>query len=270
MADLLGYEKPQPVRGKYYESVSKINDGEKIAFFKIDRDAIQDINLNFINRKQYVEHIKRQEENNIHTLLYVVYAEENGFQLIIPRKLADEYFAHNKNVDGQWAITMTTDNALKDLISRGAIYIKLDEIFQNGVNSAQVEQVVRSLPLESILKKAINHKDSRVLLKEAKYYERDETVKLVAKILANGDCQLCELPAPFLDSQGNPFLESHHIIWLSKGGFDTLENSIALCPNCHSKMHILDKEEDVEKLKNRASKLYNELLKKYPFIEITK
>ncbi|MEE7094460.1 HNH endonuclease, partial [Escherichia coli O10] len=39
---------------------------------------------------------------------------------------------------------------------------------------------------------------------------------------------------------GTPFLEVHHIEWLSKGGEDSVENAIALCPNCHRQAHYGD------------------------------
>ncbi len=79
-------------------------------------------------------------------------------------------------------------------------------------------------------------------------YVRDAFVSEYVKRRADGKCQLCKEPAPFMDNVGNPYLESHHIVWLSKGGEDTIKNSVALCPNCHRKMHILDDNEDVEKL----------------------
>ncbi|WP_238917318.1 HNH endonuclease [Clostridium sp. YIM B02555] len=40
----------------------------------------------------------------------------------------------------------------------------------------------------------------------------------------------------------------HHIKWLSRGGEDSIENTAALCPNCHRRMHIVDSNEDREKL----------------------
>ncbi|MGG3006675.1 HNH endonuclease [Geobacillus stearothermophilus] len=83
-------------------------------------------------------------------------------------------------------------------------------------------------------------------------YERNPYVSEYAKRWANGICQLCDQPAPFNDKDGNPYLETHHIEWLSRGGDDTIENTIALCPNCHRKMHILDRKADVEKLKKRV------------------
>lgn len=84
-------------------------------------------------------------------------------------------------------------------------------------------------------------------------YVRDKYIKLYAKRRANGFCQLCEEPAPFLDAHGEPFLEVHHVIWLADGGEDSIDNTVALCPNCHTKMHELDLEEDVQKLLYLAS-----------------
>jgi len=83
-------------------------------------------------------------------------------------------------------------------------------------------------------------------------YIRNEYVSEFAKRKSNGFCQLCENSAPFNDSKGKPYLESHHVIWLSRGGDDSVENVIALCPNCHAKIHELDIESDVEKLKRKA------------------
>ncbi|MBO8136759.1 MAG: HNH endonuclease [Desulfotomaculum sp.] len=83
-------------------------------------------------------------------------------------------------------------------------------------------------------------------------YERNSYVSEFAKRRANGICQLCENPAPFNDKYGNPYLETHHIVWLSEGGDDSIENTVALCPNCHRKMHALNLKSDREKLKRKA------------------
>ena len=59
---------------------------------------------------------------------------------------------------------------------------------------------------------------------------------------------LCGQNAPFLNAQGEPYLELHHIIWLSHGGSDSVDNVVALCPNCHRKMHIVNDAEDLAHL----------------------
>jgi 5-methylcytosine-specific restriction protein A len=79
-------------------------------------------------------------------------------------------------------------------------------------------------------------------------YERDPYVSMLTKRKAKGICELCNCEAPFVDSKGQPYLETHHIKWLSEGGEDTIENTVALCPNCHRKMHVLNQQSDREKL----------------------
>ena len=81
-------------------------------------------------------------------------------------------------------------------------------------------------------------------------YIRNTYIAEASKRRANGICQLCGQPAPFNDKNGNPYLESHHIIWLSEGGPDTLDNTAALCPNCHKKMHVGNDINDVKKLQD--------------------
>lgn len=77
---------------------------------------------------------------------------------------------------------------------------------------------------------------------------RNPYVAEYAKRRANGICQLCGKPAPFMDKKGKPYLESHHIVWLSEGGADSIKNTVALCPNCHRKMHIINNADEKIKL----------------------
>lgn len=63
---------------------------------------------------------------------------------------------------------------------------------------------------------------------------------VVAEVLttAAGRCGRCGGRAPFIRrSDDTPYLEVHHRLELSKGGEDTVENAIALCPNCHREAH---------------------------------
>jgi 5-methylcytosine-specific restriction protein A len=102
------------------------------------------------------------------------------------------------------------------------------------------------------LAKRIRKSDKVPKTKQITDYIRNEYISEFAKRKAKGFCQLCEKFAPFNDTEGNPYLESHHVIWLSRGGEDSVENVIALCPNCHAKIHELDIESDVERLKRKA------------------
>jgi 5-methylcytosine-specific restriction enzyme A len=63
---------------------------------------------------------------------------------------------------------------------------------------------------------------------------------VVAEVLyrAEGVCERCRKSAPFKRKKdGTPYLEVHHKQMLANGGEDTVENAIALCPNCHRELH---------------------------------
>lgn len=53
-----------------------------------------------------------------------------------------------------------------------------------------------------------------------KTYEKNLYVVEFAKRRAGGTCELCEELAPFKKREGEPYLETHHIVWLSNGGED--------------------------------------------------
>lgn len=69
-------------------------------------------------------------------------------------------------------------------------------------------------------------------------YERNADVIAEALSKADGTCGCCHKPAPFKRaSDKTPYLEVHHKLPLANGGQDTVENAIALCPNCHRNEH---------------------------------
>ena len=70
-------------------------------------------------------------------------------------------------------------------------------------------------------------------------YKRNPDVVAFVMIRANGICELCKQPAPFLKaSDKSGYLEVHHWKPLSEGGEDTVANAVALCPNCHKEAHF--------------------------------
>ncbi len=74
---------------------------------------------------------------------------------------------------------------------------------------------------------------------EVVLYKRNNDVIAEVLLRAKGKCELCKNEAPFQRATDNtPYLEVHHKIFLSEGGEDTVENAIALCPNCHRQEHF--------------------------------
>lgn len=119
-----------------------------------------------------------------------------------------------------------------------------DEIFETSE-----EKYVSSKSLDEIEEKAKKAKGRpKKKRSTVKDYVRNQYVIEYAKRRASGVCELCNQEAPFKNKDGEPHLEVHHIKWLSKKGDDSIENTAALCPNCHRKMHILNLDEDVKYL----------------------
>lgn len=111
------------------------------------------------------------------------------------------------------------------------------------------ERRVKRLSTEELRRRALRaRQDPGKRDVKGTYYNRDENVAGYTKRRANGRCDLCGESAPFMHKNGDPYLESHHVVWLKHGGPDTIENTVALCPNCHRRMHILDSDGDKKRL----------------------
>jgi 5-methylcytosine-specific restriction protein A len=71
----------------------------------------------------------------------------------------------------------------------------------------------------------------------ARIFRRNPDVIAEVLLRAKGVCEGCTEAAPFLRADGRPYLEVHHLQPLAERGADTVENAIALCPNCHRERH---------------------------------
>jgi 5-methylcytosine-specific restriction enzyme A len=121
--------------------------------------------------------------------------------------------------------------------------------------TARKERQARRLSDEEIAARAARSGREKVGTQAAiiKQHQRSVWVAEHAKRRAAGRCELCQKPAPFQDRSGNPYLETHHIIWLARGGADTIENTVALCPNCHRQAHVLEVSEDIDRMTQSVS-----------------
>jgi 5-methylcytosine-specific restriction protein A len=100
------------------------------------------------------------------------------------------------------------------------------------------------------------NKKPSVVQSDVTQHVRDPEV--VAWVLqnANGVSECCSSPAPFVREDGSPFLEVHHVRRLADGGEDTVENAVAICPNCHRELHYgLNKRTLAEDLRRKVARL---------------
>lgn len=116
------------------------------------------------------------------------------------------------------------------------------------------EQEISKLPDKELARyTAVKNVNRKPTTTETVVYYRDPYLKQMVKRIADGKCQYCSDSAPFIDKQGEPYLEAHHVIRLADGGKDTIENVVAICPNCHRKIHVLNDEADTIFLEKVAS-----------------
>lgn len=117
-----------------------------------------------------------------------------------------------------------------------------DSIGLASYNSTFLKEVESSLRDSSTARQARLKKAAKIPTKIAvvsQVWVRNPDV--IAEVLAraNGQCEKCCKPAPFYRKKdGTPYLEVHHKIQLANDGEDTIENAIALCPNCHREQHF--------------------------------
>lgn len=160
-----------------------------------------------------------------------------------------------------WTIPCLGRNA--GLARAGGFEWKLRDELSVALDALEEEKrgkEARTMALSSLLEIAKRYESEHPRSEETivRRIHRNPYISEYAKRRAKGYCQLCGNPAPFSDSDGKPYLETHHIMWLSRGGSDTLDNVAALCPNCHRKMHIVQSQADIDKLKESALVLSGE------------
>ena len=176
------------------------------------------------------------------------YTKDSAFQIngkLLLRYLCNLSISHAEYII-QMAIRLQEDERV--------IRVLRAALFSLNPTPKTDEELAEEMGLGELERTAAERSKKKVEQKEVitKQYSRDPYISELAKRLANGKCELCGKPAPFKDSKGKPYLETHHVVWLSQGGSDSVDNTVALCPNCHRKMHIVADSGDVGVLKRVA------------------
>ncbi|WP_313667540.1 HNH endonuclease signature motif containing protein [Atlantibacter sp.] len=150
----------------------------------------------------------------------------------------------------------------KDLNSEDAWMQILDFNYKLPLKVANISNLKEKDPSKYLQMPAIKPEgqiNPLRITKTVNVFERDPKVVEWVLFTSYGKCENCNSDAPFISINGEPFLEVHHVVSLSAGGPDTVDNCVALCPNCHRKMHFSNEHEDLK------SALYSKItrLKKY-------
>jgi len=161
-----------------------------------------------------------------------------------------------KKVLIDWGINFSDSESYTQLekkyVSEKKLYDK-----KRDIHNYLLEEKSKRLPDKELTLSLLKwQRDNPIRKFSTRTFERNPFIAEFIKREAKGICHLCNGPSPFNDKSGNPYLESHHVIWLSKGGEDIVGNVVALCPNCHKKIHILNLESDTYTLQKVATKIF--------------
>ena len=75
---------------------------------------------------------------------------------------------------------------------------------------------------------------------------RNSNVIAFVRLRTEFSCELCGWIG-FMKENGEQYIEVHHLMMISEGGADIPGNAVALCPNCHRKMHHAENREGLMK-----------------------
>jgi len=131
-------------------------------------------------------------------------------------------------IEEQILVNLVFCHHYKLTISDGVILGALN----GGQNKATVEQLVEALPLlcnkkEALLKKLKNLKEKKIIF-FIKYSDEEVYNTLKKGIFSNNSCQFCGL--------NDIILHKHHYPIRRK---ENGKKVINLCPNCHTRFHMM-------------------------------
>lgn len=195
------------------------------------------------NPMYYISAVSLKHRKLIFEYLYQLPFSFNTFgeKIVLSNRAILNYFSDNSIIESPRNISLFIYSIKKEWLTESNSLIYPVKHLEDNVNEFNLK-VEESLKDDSNLRnKRINSYNGRPnkTLSFSYVYNRNPDIVAEALIRANGCCEKCQKSAPFLRKSDNtPYLEVHHIKPLSEGGLDTLENVIAICPNCHRNEHF--------------------------------
>jgi 5-methylcytosine-specific restriction endonuclease McrA len=221
-----------------------------------DRTTIKNIvdnaKIPIIYRGHY--HHERIENTNINEVPDCLKKTPNSIGCVLKNenieKYIDYFYESNRDFIKPAIIHTLMLPHMRDAHSNGAVEYIFSE-FENKKENELIDieeylekeniktKEAETLTMQQLLVKIkqSTSKPTKTTVKQI-LYNRNENIKIFALKRANGICEKCGKSAPFIKDDGTPYLEVHHKIPLAEDeNGDTVENVIALCPNCHKHAH---------------------------------
>lgn len=122
----------------------------------------------------------------------------------------------------------------------------VDEVAESQVFGAEVEKLI-SCSLGKLMTAynqqlkhpmTVNDSKPKIRVGRTSLYDRNPLVVAIAKVRASNTCEITTCTNDsFINFSGSPYCEVHHIVQLSQGGADEIDNVVCLCPAHHREAH---------------------------------
>ncbi len=157
------------------------------------------------------EYVRSGVVKFINQLTYIGYYIEQGI----------DFYGNKRNIIVFQLVISHLINDPEEFLS-----IEDDELKTNNL------QELKKIALDDFKQNKSTDSERKIIVQR-----RASAVRKYALVRANGICEACGCPAPFKNSNNEPFLEVHHLRRLSDRGLDHPEHVAAICPNCHRHVH---------------------------------
>ena len=190
--------------------------------------------------------IVKSTKNFSEPLFWLETEDLNNLKILIDRQeIWDSFKFATERIYDSKMVTSHRDHIAKNKIT-------LADFYSNGLQNLPSKTILEiETELQEKVKQAkkLSRKKRQEILAKSNPKPTKTTVRqtvfnrnqyVIAEVLdrAKGICERCKKSAPFIrDNDNSPYLEVHHKTPLAEGGDDTVENAIALCPNCHRQAH---------------------------------
>jgi 5-methylcytosine-specific restriction enzyme A len=144
-------------------------------------------------------------------------------------KISDGQSYKTRSQAGGWSSVIELPDWMGSLPTRDELEAQL---------AVEIKEAQKLSPEERLAKLAIAPKIPEKVQVVTVAFRRNPHVVAAVLERAGGICELCGATAPFRrKSDGTPYLEVHHKDPLAEDGEDTVDNAMAVCPNCHRCLH---------------------------------
>ena len=199
-------------------------------FYSLYLDLIIQENITFVS-------LTIQEEG----ILLIPIAVFKGIKDNLRTKVYDIGRGESKQQQLRYNINVRVEpNKIILFKAKGYFEMDLSQYFIPYINEISIYEETNSNDLNKIYeeaKKFKNFSNPYTFKNNVKRRIESQKQKERIAILENHTCQICGFYQPYINSSGHKrfIIEVDHIIEKSKGGDESIDNLLVLCPNCHAK-----------------------------------